>query len=153
MPTIPPEKLVLGVRPVGGEALVYWVQSSSNPEQEYRVDLKMYCGNGWCGCPDFEIRKQPKLEARSYPSVSLECKHIARARRYWGFVRLNAEIELMEDDADEIRTQNKARRLDGRKWGEASPKPPERAKGKAVAPPDYAESDDAVTPVGEETPF
>ena len=106
MPTLTPSELVPGVWPVEGEALVYLVDSDSRPGEPYRVDLRMYGGHGCCGCMDFVTRKQTHLANGAAPREAWECKHIRRAKRYYLWERLTAEIALMEMDETKMKAQS-----------------------------------------------
>jgi hypothetical protein len=100
MPTIDPFKLVPGVRP-DQDFLVFWVDSRRPEEPEHRVDLQKYCGNGHCDCEHFMFRMNGKLFRRAIPATQLECWHIRQAKRFYTFVKLNAEIEQRERMSDD----------------------------------------------------
>ena len=65
------------IEPVIGEPTRFYVPASQG--DPYLVDLEEFDGVGWCGCPDFDLRRRPKIEqaieAGRKPPV-LRCKHI-----------------------------------------------------------------------------
>lgn len=72
----------------------YWVRSESR-DMEYLVDLTGYNGNGWCGCENFAIKREPLLVRGAKPkSDELRCKHIIRAREFLGRQLVYAALKL-----------------------------------------------------------
>ena len=71
------------VRPVQNEALRYYVQSDSNPDEMYIVDLAAYGGSGSCTCADFSCRRVPKLNDGQRLVEAVFCKHIKAARKHF----------------------------------------------------------------------
>lgn len=65
------------VTPIIGEPKRFFVESEEPGRSgvNYLVDLDEYRGNGWCGCWDFEFRRQPHLERGAVPGTE-RCKHI-----------------------------------------------------------------------------
>jgi hypothetical protein len=67
------------IRNVEGELGRYLVQSESNPDQEYLVDVtENPVGNrcaGKCSCQDFSIRRQPKVIIAVEVTPEIFCKH------------------------------------------------------------------------------
>lgn len=68
------------IRNVEGELGRYLVQSESQPDQEYLVDLLEHpIGNrcaGRCSCRDWETRRQPRLTVAEEVTPETFCKHI-----------------------------------------------------------------------------
>jgi len=76
------------VRP-HGDFLRFYVTSSENKDAEYLVDLDCYWGTGWCNCPHFKNRLEPKLAAMALRlnhriHHEFRCKHIRSAVLHLG---------------------------------------------------------------------
>lgn len=71
----------MNVWPIEGEPRRFHVESDELGREPFLVDLDEYNGNGWCGCEDFEFRRQPLLERGAEPGTE-RCKHIECALRY-----------------------------------------------------------------------
>jgi hypothetical protein len=56
------------------------VESQSEPEAWYLVDLMYYHQIGRCDCFDFTYRKEPYAKLATRPSDHLRCKHIRVVR-------------------------------------------------------------------------
>lgn len=69
-----------GIAEIEGEAYCYLVQSQSEPEIAFRVELTSLEANGWCGCWDFEFRRHPALTEGTEMGEETRCKHIRRIR-------------------------------------------------------------------------
>jgi hypothetical protein len=69
----------MDVIPISGEPSRFFVpsQAPARGDLKYLVDLSEYRGNGWCGCWDFEFRRQPRLERGAAPGTE-RCKHIRK---------------------------------------------------------------------------
>lgn len=67
------------VEPISGELFRFYVKSRSTANW-HLVDIEEYNWNGWCSCIDFEMRDQPFLERGAFPTNSLRCWHIRKAR-------------------------------------------------------------------------
>ena len=80
----------MNIRPIEGEPKRFFVQSDSNPADEYLVDVEELDGNGQCGCVSFEKRLGPKVGKEPGPH---RCKHLLAV-----FAKLD-RIETMEKDA------------------------------------------------------
>lgn len=82
----------------GADLRYYWVSSESHPDEKYIVDVCAYprgpdedgvmqfngkCGgpHGEHGCPDFLIRKEPKLRDPANAGKFFRCKHINEAEK------------------------------------------------------------------------
>lgn len=76
------------VEEVEGEPGRYLVESSREDIGAHLVDMTENDGRGWCGCEDFEFRRQPKLVRGDRKTDG--CRHIAAARKY--------ELTKHEDD-------------------------------------------------------
>jgi hypothetical protein len=70
-------------KPVVGESLRYWVESSQEDEPHF-VDLLEDRGNGHCSCPHYQIvcrrkyREAGRIINHGYPNAT-RCKHINTA--------------------------------------------------------------------------
>lgn len=71
------------VEPVQGEALRYYVESSTEPGIRHVVDLAAYGGSGECSCPSFQFRCAPKLRLGERFVESVYCKHVKAARLHF----------------------------------------------------------------------
>ena len=75
------------VRPVLGEPLRYWVESSVENEP-HLVDMLEHNGNGQCSCMHFQVRCQTAYRLNDYRIVNhgypnaTRCKHINTAMLY-----------------------------------------------------------------------
>jgi hypothetical protein len=67
------------VAPVAGEPRRFFVASRTPGIEPYLVDLDEYRGNGWCGCQDFEFRRQPHLERGAKAGHATRCFHVQQA--------------------------------------------------------------------------
>lgn len=58
----------------------YLVQSDSDPNVWYTVDLLSYWTNGKCDCMDFRTRMEPHLRQGRPKRLEWSCKHIRFCR-------------------------------------------------------------------------
>lgn len=83
------------VTEIPNEALRYYVESSSQPEFPYLVDLSENEGNGACTCADFQARRWPAIrDGHDLFTRETSCVHIMAARRHWTIATLG-EISRM----------------------------------------------------------
>lgn len=74
----------LYVRPIAGMACCYYVESISRPGDPYVVDLLENEGKGVCNCPDFQSRRQKRIDAGDEAfTPTTQCKHLDAAANYW----------------------------------------------------------------------
>lgn len=73
---------VWNVSPVGKSNVEFSVESESNPEETYAVDLTHWNFNGSCDCPHFLFQCKPVLQIKNINVSYLQCKHIIAARNY-----------------------------------------------------------------------
>lgn len=67
-----------------GERYCYRVQSGTNLNKTYRVDLAANQGGGFCQCLDFATRRQPALDAGAeILTRATTCKHLRKAYAYF----------------------------------------------------------------------
>ncbi len=78
-----------------------FVDSFTDPNVRYLVDLKEHGGNGRCSCPDFCFRLAAKMPADGdAPRAPLRCKHIRSARDF-----VLTQIMIKIDVRDTLETQ------------------------------------------------
>ena len=63
------------------EFLVFEVQSFSDPEKTYRVDLTLWNASGSCSCEEFCCRVQPRLGHGDW-SGETTCRHLRLVYRW-----------------------------------------------------------------------
>lgn len=93
----------LWVEEVPGEPFRYRVQSASDPEQWYLVDLTQRGGQGSCQCVHFQMvafpnwrRLQRRIPYAPHRQGVTDCRHIEAAKQHcWDttFVRMLAAFE------------------------------------------------------------
>lgn len=62
----------------------FFVQSESDPDDEWLVDLEELNGHGECQCPNFQMKLLP-LFRKGHRGPKVTCKHLAAVHR--GFSR------------------------------------------------------------------
>ena len=67
------------VRPDPHERGVFWVESTSNPEQEHRVDITEDMPLGGCGCAHFVCVVHPMWKRTGQIH---RCRHLEAVREY-----------------------------------------------------------------------
>jgi hypothetical protein len=78
-----------------------WVDSFTELDTRYLVDLAEHGGNGRCSCPDFCFRLAKEMPPEGgAPRRPIRCKHIRLARDY-----VLTQIILRVDVRDTIETQ------------------------------------------------
>ena len=83
---------------------VFLVQSESQSDQQYTVDLTELNGNGQCDCHDFQCRQWPEYRRGVRPA---RCKHILVARRYQAMRDLDEKIRKHNNEERERRKRSK----------------------------------------------
>jgi hypothetical protein len=73
----------MNVKEVPHEPFRYHVQSATDPDQWYLVDLLENKGGGICSCRDHFARRQPALN-RGEPKLTpaTTCRHVQAATRH-----------------------------------------------------------------------
>ena len=77
------------VIPIKGEPTRFYVQSATNPDREYLVDIDAYDCIGQCACPNFTFNLNKHLR-HGRRGNQFRCKHIEAARDY----ALNLTLKL-----------------------------------------------------------
>lgn len=76
----------------------YKVESESNSDVAYVVDLLAYNGKGQCSCDDWSFRIGPALEREEEPT-HFYCKHIIAAREEFASLVIAKLIEQIKQTA------------------------------------------------------
>lgn len=64
--------------------MIFYVESDTYRNKEYRVDLLYGGGAGYCACHDHQTRRQPYIDAGGDPFDREGCcKHTRKARDYF----------------------------------------------------------------------
>lgn len=104
----------LGVSPIPNEAFCYAVESESDPEHPYRVELEPFLGNGQCGCKDFEIRHAPRLADGNKEFIGhARCKHILVAREFAAYEQLDFVLAKRRDLFDSMKNEAREKNQTG----------------------------------------
>ena len=81
------------------ELELYRVQSESNDELTYGVDIDKREGTFYCDCPDFRYRKQTeKWGGAKLTDSSNQCKHIKRVMK----IRNHRMLNYFKDTFKEV---------------------------------------------------
>lgn len=78
-------------------------ETSSDPEDNYLIDLLEYRRRGWCGCVNFATKIEPKFVAGEKPDKPY-CKHIRFIREYLSqlIVKLSGWNDLKPEELSRL---------------------------------------------------
>ncbi len=82
---------------IPGEALRYYVGSTSRRAVWHVVDLSALYGNGQCSCEAFNYKAAKRLASGEVPSEQTECRHIREAKRFLALTVIRRAIARAGD--------------------------------------------------------